>query len=115
VARVSTDAGERRELLLAALDRSLECGAPGLYRQVAAELIADGVDVPADPASVFTPTQTERRIITAVANGYSHREIAEALFLTPARVERTLAELRAGLGATSDAELPGLMGSGPAR
>ena len=41
--------------------------------------------------------------------GYSYREIAEALFLTPARVERTLTELRAGLGAASDAELPDLL------
>jgi DNA-binding NarL/FixJ family response regulator len=71
--------------------------------------------VPADPASVFTPTQTERRIISAVANGYSHREIAEALFLTPGRVERTLAELRAGLGAATDAELPGLLAAGARR
>jgi tetratricopeptide (TPR) repeat protein/DNA-binding CsgD family transcriptional regulator len=109
LARVSTDPAERESLLRSALDRSLECGSDGLYRQAAAELIADGIDVPADPASVFTPTQTERRIINAVAGGYSHREIAEALFLTPARVERTLAELRAGLGATDDSELPGLL------
>ncbi len=109
VARVSTDAAERESLLRAALDRSLECGSPGLYRLAAAELISDGIEVPPDPANVFTPTQTERRIINAVAGGYSHREIAEALFLTPARVERTLAELRAGLGATDDSQLPGLL------
>ena len=54
-------------------------------------------------------TQTERRIVAAVAKGYTHREIAEALFLTPARVERTLAELRRGLGAASDAELAQLV------
>jgi len=105
VARVSGDPAERERLLRAALARSLECGSDGLYRQVAAELVADGADVPPDPAAVFTPTQTERRIVAAVANGYTHREIAEALFLTPARVERTLAELRRGLGAASDAEL----------
>ena len=67
VARVSTDPAERESLLRTTLDRSLECGSPGLYRQAAAELIADGIEVPPDPASVFTPTQTERRIINAVA------------------------------------------------
>ena len=112
VARVSQDAAERETLLRTTLDLSLECGSPGLYRQVAAELAADGIEVPADPASVFTPTQTERRIISAVANGYSHRDIAEALFLTPGRVERTLAELRAGLGAATDDELPALLAAG---
>ena len=71
VARVSTDAAERESLLRAALDRSLECGSPGLYRLAAAELIADGIEVPPDPANVFTPTQTERRIINAVAGGYT--------------------------------------------
>jgi DNA-binding CsgD family transcriptional regulator len=105
VARVSGDPAERERLLRAALARSLECGSDGLYRQVAAELVADGADVPPDPAAVFTPTQTERRIVAAVAKGYTHREIAEALFITPARVDRTLAELRRGLGASSDAEL----------
>jgi DNA-binding NarL/FixJ family response regulator len=112
VARVSQDPAERERLLRAALARSLECGSDGLYRQVAAELVADGStgdDVPPDPTAVFTPTRTERRIVAAVAKGYTHREIAEALFLTPARVERTLAELRRGLGAASDAELAQLV------
>jgi DNA-binding SARP family transcriptional activator/tetratricopeptide (TPR) repeat protein len=114
VARVSRDPAERERLLRAALARSLECGSDGLYRQVAAELVADGStgdDVPPDPAAVFTPTDTERRIVAAVAKGYTHREIAEALFLTPARVERTLAELRRGLAAASDAELAQMVAS----
>ncbi|HEX7187375.1 MAG TPA: BTAD domain-containing putative transcriptional regulator [Actinomycetes bacterium] len=108
VAMVATGS-ERESLLRAALERSLDCGSPGLYRKVAAALIADGAAVPPDPATVFNPTQTERRIIAAVVKGYSYREIAEALFLTPARVERTLTELRAGLGAATDAELPDLL------
>jgi tetratricopeptide (TPR) repeat protein len=114
VARVSQDPTEREQLLRSALARSLECGSDGLYRRVAAELVAAGAseaEVPPDPAAVFTPTQTERRIVTAVANGYTHREIAEALFLTPGRVERTLAELRRGLGAASDAELAQMVAS----
>jgi tetratricopeptide (TPR) repeat protein len=116
VARVSTDPAERDSLLRSALQRSLECGSPGLYRDVAAELVADGSsgdDVPPDPAAVFTPTRTERRIISAVARGYTHREIAEALFLTPGRVERTLAEARRGLGAANDEELAQLVAAHP--
>ena len=44
-----SDPAERERLLRAALGRSLECGSDGLYRLVAAELVADGAEVPARP------------------------------------------------------------------
>jgi DNA-binding NarL/FixJ family response regulator len=109
VAEVSTDPAERERLLRAAWAGALECGSPALYRRAAARLIADGVAVPPDPETVLTPTQTERRIVAAVSRGFSYREVAEALFLTPARVERTLVELRSGLGVATDAELAAVL------
>jgi DNA-binding CsgD family transcriptional regulator len=105
LARVTGDPAERRSLLRAALDRSLECGSPGLYREVAAELRADGADVPADAGDVVWVTPTERRIALRVAAGATSRAIAQELFVTPLLVERTLAELRDRLGVGTDAEL----------
>jgi DNA-binding CsgD family transcriptional regulator len=89
----------------AALSGSLSCGSPGLYREVAAELRAAGVDVPADPGHAVVVTSSERRMAELAAAGASHREIAEALFLTPHLVDRALAELRTRLGVGADAEL----------
>jgi DNA-binding CsgD family transcriptional regulator/tetratricopeptide (TPR) repeat protein len=105
LARVTGDPAERRSLLRAALDRSLECGSPGLYREVAAELRADGVDVPADAADVVWVTPTERRVALRAAAGATSRTIAQELFVTPVLIERTLAELRNRLGVATDAEL----------
>jgi DNA-binding CsgD family transcriptional regulator len=105
LARVTGDTAEREALLRAALDRSLECGSPGLYREVAAELRSSGVDVPADPEEVVWVTATERRIATLAAAGGTSRAIAQDLFVTPLLVERTLAELRDRLGVATDAEL----------
>jgi DNA-binding CsgD family transcriptional regulator len=105
VARVTPDRAERQALLRAALDRSLDCGSPGLYREVAAVLRADGADVPAEAQDVVWVTATERRVARLAASGTSSRVIAQQLFVTPALVERTLADLRDRLGVDTDAEL----------
>jgi DNA-binding NarL/FixJ family response regulator len=39
-------------------------------------------------------TTTERRVLQLHADGHDSRAIAQALFLTPRTVERTLAELQ---------------------
>lgn len=105
LARVTGDSAEREALLRAALERSLDCGSPGLYQEVAAELRADGVDVPADAGDVVWVTANERRAAQLAAAGASSRAIAQEFFVTPALVERTLAELRDRLGVATDAEL----------
>ena len=107
--RVTRDLAERDRLLRAALQRSLDCASPGLYRQVAAELRADGVDVPADAAEATWVTATERTVADRTAAGASAAQVAQELFLTPADVERTLANLRRRLGAGTDEELFGLL------
>jgi DNA-binding SARP family transcriptional activator/DNA-binding CsgD family transcriptional regulator len=106
LARVSASPSERESLLRAALGRALECGSPGLYRETAAELRGLGVDVPAEAGDVVTVSDVERRIVSRLAAGYSYRDVAQELFLTPATVERTLAHLRARLGVDHDTELP---------
>jgi DNA-binding CsgD family transcriptional regulator len=101
-----TDQPDERALLLrAALDRATACGSPGLYGQVSTELVADGAVPPPAYEQVVSLTATERRIARLAADGASASAVAEALFLTPAVVERTLAEVRERLGVRSDAEL----------
>jgi DNA-binding CsgD family transcriptional regulator len=63
------------------------------------------VDVPADAGDVVWVTATERRVAQEAAAGRTSRAIAQELFVTPALVERTLAELRDRLGVGTDAEL----------
>jgi DNA-binding CsgD family transcriptional regulator len=103
LARVTSSDVEARTLLRSALDSSLECGSPGLYRRAAAELRQRGVDVPAEPKDVRWVSVAERRIVDLAATGATYRAIAQDLFLTPAAVERTLADVRARLGVPPDA------------
>ena len=105
LARVLPTGEERERLLRSALAGALDCGSPGLYRETATLLHAAGVDVPAEAGDAVVVTSTERRMLELTADGAGPREIAQALFLTPHLVERTLAELRERLGAGTDAEL----------
>jgi DNA-binding SARP family transcriptional activator/DNA-binding CsgD family transcriptional regulator len=111
LARVDADPDERAALLRSALDRAAECGSPGLYGQVSAELVADGAVPPPAYEEVVSLTATERRIARLAADGASASAVAQALFLTPAVVERTLAEVRERLGVGSDAELGAALAS----
>ena len=110
LARVTDRPEERERLLRAALDRAIACGSPGLYGQVSAELVADGAVPPPAYEEVVSLTATERRIARLAADGASASAVAQALFLTPAVVERTLAEVRERLGVSSDAALGAALG-----
>ena len=105
LARVLPASGEREELLRSALSGALSCGSPGLYRAAAGLLRAAGVDVPAEAGEAVVVTSSERRMAELAAAGASHREIAQALFLTPHLVDRALRELRDRLGVRTDGEL----------
>jgi DNA-binding CsgD family transcriptional regulator len=105
LARVTDQPDERERLLRAALDRATACGSPGLYGQVSAELVADGAVPPPPYEDVVSLTATERRIARLAADGVPASAVAQTLFLTPAVVERTLAEVRERLGVSTDAEL----------
>jgi DNA-binding SARP family transcriptional activator/DNA-binding CsgD family transcriptional regulator len=105
LARVTADKAERTALLGSALALAAECGSPGLYRQVSDELVADGADAPAPFDDVVSLTATERRVAQLAAAGAAPSAVAQELFLTPAVVERTLAEVRERLGVQTDAEL----------
>ena len=102
---MTDDREDREPLLRAALARATTCGSPGLYEQVSAELLADGAVPPPAYEEVVSLTATERRIARLAADGASASAVAQALFLTPAVVERTLAEVRQRLGVSTDAEL----------
>jgi DNA-binding SARP family transcriptional activator len=70
------------------------CGADGLRRDIVTGLRARGLVVP-DLATAPPPlTETERRISAMAADGADERTIAEALFLTPAKVTSMLTELK---------------------
>ncbi len=105
LARVTADVAERERLLRAALDRAAACGSPGHYARCAAELAAHGLPAPPDYGHVVTLTATERRVAELTAAGASPSAVAQELFLTPAVVERTVAEVRERLGAVDDAAL----------
>lgn len=105
LARVTTEPQERERLLRAALEDARHCGAPGRYREAAALLRADGVDVPAEVTEPVLVTFGERRMVELVSRGAGHREVAQAMFLTPHLVEQALLSLQQRLAVTSDEEL----------
>ncbi len=105
LARVTDDAEQRERLLRAALDRAAACGSPGLYARCATELVTLGRPAPPEYAAVVALTATERRVVELTAAGAGPTAVAQELFLTPAVVERTMAELRERLGTADDAEL----------
>ena len=67
--------------------------------------MAAGAGAPPPFEDVLTLTATERRVAELAAAGSTVSDIAQALFVTPAAVERTLADVRSRLGVRSDAEL----------
>ena len=105
LARVLPTGDEQVRLLRSALSGALRCGSPGLYRESAALLRDAGQEVPAEAAESPAVTSSELRMVEMAAAGAGHREIAEALFLTPHHVEQALADLRRRLGAARDADM----------
>ena len=109
LARVTGDPAQRRDLLHAALRRSVECGSAALYRDVASELAADGEQVARELAETPWVTSLERAMAVRAAAGANTATIAQELFLTPASVESALARLRDRLDVGTDAELVGAL------
>jgi DNA-binding CsgD family transcriptional regulator len=80
---------EAREWLERAVDAAGEGGARTLYERARTELSATGAR-PRREALLRGPkslTPSERRIAEMAASGYSNREIAQALFVTPKTIE----------------------------
>jgi DNA-binding CsgD family transcriptional regulator len=105
LARVTADRAERTALLTSALARGAQCGSPGLYRAVGAELVTDGDAPPPAYEDVVSLTATESRIAELASAGATPSAVAQEMFLTPAMVDRTLVEVRARLGVSTDADL----------
>jgi DNA-binding CsgD family transcriptional regulator len=96
---------EACELLAAALSLADECDADGLWREVATQLRALGVDVPVQREASSRLTATERRIAAMTAQGMHEQEIAQALFVTASTVNGIVDSVMQRLGVTSVDEL----------
>jgi DNA-binding CsgD family transcriptional regulator len=101
---------EAREPLRRALELTDVLGARAQHEQVRTELLAAGGRPRTSALSgVGSLTPSERRVTALVADGYSNREVAEALFVTPKTVEMHLGNAYRKLGARSRHDLPGLL------
>ncbi|GFJ96001.1 hypothetical protein [Phytohabitans rumicis] len=78
----ATATAERTSLLYRAYEVARRCGAEALCGQISDALRHDGAAAPPAPAPLTT---SEQRIAARYADGADEHEIAEALFLTPAR------------------------------
>ena len=101
---------EAREPLRRALELTDALGARALLQQIRTELLAAGGRPRTSALSgVGSLTPSERRVTALAAEGYSNREVAEALFVTPKTVEMHLGNAYRKLGARSRHDLPGLL------
>lgn len=91
------------------LRRASACGATALAARARAELVAAGV-TPRRAAleGVAALTISERRVAQLAAEGYTNREIAQALFVTGKTVETHLARAFRKLAVTSRRQLTGI-------
>lgn len=87
-----------RDRLAEALDISLQCGAKPLTDQVIAALGAS-------PGAPQALTPHEKRVAHMAAQGWSDREIAQVLFVTPGTVEAHLGSVYRKLNITERADL----------
>jgi DNA-binding SARP family transcriptional activator/DNA-binding CsgD family transcriptional regulator len=87
-------AAEAVPLLRAALEVAETSGADSFRAEVADALAQQGISVPEPQPGAVPLTTTERRVLQLHADGHDSRAIAQALFLTPRTVERTLADLQ---------------------
>ena len=94
-------AAEARDLLSSALSLADDCDAEGLWSEVAGQLRALGVDVPAQREKGPRLTRDEQRIAELTAEGRGQQEIAQALFITTNTVTATLDSVMQRLGVDS--------------
>jgi DNA-binding CsgD family transcriptional regulator len=103
-------AGQRsaaRPPLTEALDLAASCGARPLAERARAELTAAGGRPRRERshgAQALTPS--ELRVARLAANGYTNRQIAYSLYVTPKTVETHLAHTYTKLGISDRGELP---------
>jgi DNA-binding CsgD family transcriptional regulator len=84
------------------------CGAEPLSRQLLSELGAteEVAATPSDSRGVASLTGSERRVASLAVAGYSNREIATKLFITPSTVEQHLTRVYRKLRVTRRRDLP---------
>ncbi|MGZ4499451.1 MAG: LuxR C-terminal-related transcriptional regulator, partial [Nocardioidaceae bacterium] len=105
-------APEAEQLLRAALELAECCAADRLRAEVAAMLAGLGIDVPAEPSAGTALTAAERRIGAMAADGATHAEIAQALFVTTSTVSVVVESVAARLGAQTLDELRAALAHG---
>jgi DNA-binding CsgD family transcriptional regulator/tetratricopeptide (TPR) repeat protein len=104
LARRPTDA---RGPLARGLSLAVACGAPPLAARARAELQAAGVRARADALSgVGALTASERRVADLATEGYTNKDIAQLLYVTPKTIEVHLSSVYRKLGIRSRRELP---------
>jgi DNA-binding NarL/FixJ family response regulator len=96
-----------REPLEEGMSLAHQCGARSLQERALTELLAAGARPRRPPASGRdTLTPSELRICDLAGAGYTNREIAQRLFVTPKTVEAHLARAFRKLQIDSRAQLP---------
>jgi DNA-binding CsgD family transcriptional regulator len=107
-----------REPLEEGMSLAHQCGARSLAERALTELLAAGARPRRPPASGRdTLTPSELRICDLASTGYTNREIAQRLFITPKTVEAHLARAFRKLHIDSRAQLPAALSRdhGPGR
>jgi DNA-binding CsgD family transcriptional regulator len=98
---------DARTPLREALESARRCGAGGVAKLAAHELLATGERVRRwTPIGVESLTPSERRVAEMAASGMTNRQIAQSLFLTVKTIETHLAATYDKLGIRSRRELP---------
>ena len=89
-----------------ALELAEILGAGALSARVREELVGLGVEPSVEaPSGVSALSETERRVAALAAEGQSAREIAQALYVTPASIDNQLGGVFRKLGISSPDEL----------
>jgi DNA-binding CsgD family transcriptional regulator len=102
--------GEARDVLRRAVAVADECAAAALAERCTSELAAAGARPRRRALSgVESLTPAELRVVRAVLEGRTNREVAQALFVTRKAVEFHLANAYRKLGISSRGELVGVM------
>jgi DNA-binding CsgD family transcriptional regulator len=105
-ALAGTRKAQARELLGRAYELARICGADPLSDEVAAWLRkVEGASLIKAPTGAASLTRLERRVAELAADGSTDREIAQALYLTPAVITAQVAEAHRKLGVETREQL----------